>query len=143
MANVDSNRDLLELAGKIVASYVSNNPVSTSELPVVINSVYASLTGLTGKPAEDAPKPVVPARKSITDNYLVCLEDGKKLTMLKRYLRTRYKMSPEEYRSKWGLPADYPMVSPNYARRRSELAKENGLGRTRSRQKTKRTRRAA
>jgi predicted transcriptional regulator len=125
--------DLLKLASEIVAAYVSNNPVPVSELPSMIKSVHATLGGLSGNTAADmttAQKPAVTVKKSISPEYIICLEDGKKLKMLKRYLRSRYGLSPEEYRTKWGLPADYPMVAPNYAAQRSEFAKKIGLGRS-------------
>jgi predicted transcriptional regulator len=125
--------DLLKLSSEIVAAYVSNNPVSVADLPSMIRSVHATLGGLAGSTAVDMQtnqKPAVPPKKSIHPEYIVCLEDGKKLKMLKRYLRSRYKLSPDEYRAKWGLPADYPMVAPNYAAQRSEFAKKIGLGRT-------------
>ncbi len=124
------NDDLLKLASDIVAAYVSNNAVAASDVPAMIKNVHDTLLGLSGKPGE-APtdlKPAVNIKKSVTPDYIVCLEDGKKLKMLKRYLRARYGMSPEDYRAKWGLPADYPMVAPNYAARRSEFAKQIGLG---------------
>jgi len=125
--------ELLKLASDIVAAYVSNNPVPVSELPGMIKSVHATLGGISGTGSSEAltsQKPAVPVKRSITPDYIVCLEDGKKLKMLKRYLRSNYKLSPEEYRAKWGLPADYPMVAPNYAAQRSEFAKKIGLGRT-------------
>ena len=125
--------ELLKLATEIVAAYVSNNSVAVSELPSMIKSVHATLGGLAGSMTSEpqtTQKPAVTVKKSITPEYIVCLEDGKKLKMLKRYLRSRYSMSPEEYRSKWGLPADYPMVAPNYAAQRSEFAKKIGLGRS-------------
>ncbi len=124
--------DLLKLASDIVAAYVSNNPVPVSDLPVMIKSVYATLGGLSGASPSDSgttQKPAVNIKKSITPEYIICLEDGKRLKMLKRYLRSRYKLSPDEYRTKWGLPADYPMVAPNYAEQRSQFAKKIGLGR--------------
>ena len=120
---------VIELTADIVSAYVGNNPVQGSELPRVIQSVYQSLTGLALPQAEtEELKPAVPVRKSITDEYLICLEDGKKFKSLKRHLRSKYDMSPEEYREKWNLPADYPMVSPSYARERSRLARSMGLG---------------
>ena len=125
--------DLLKLASDIVAAYVSNNPIPVSEVPGMIKSVHSTLGGLTSGIASDLPssqKPAVTLKKSVTPEYIVCLEDGKKLKMLKRYLRSRYNMTPDEYRAKWGLPADYPMVAPNYAAQRSEFAKKIGLGRT-------------
>jgi predicted transcriptional regulator len=120
---------------QVVAAYVGNNNVTEGQIPDVIRSVYASLAGLNGH-AEIAPKPkqkpAVPIKKSITPDYLICLEDGKKLKMLKRHLRTAYGLSPEEYRAKWGLGSDYPMVAPNYAKQRSAFAKKIGLGKHRS-----------
>jgi predicted transcriptional regulator len=138
---MESNDAVLEAACRIVAAYVRNNHLSTAELPIVIRNVHGTLGGLGGgAPAESqtSQKPAVSVRKSITPDYIVCLEDGKKLKMLKRYLRTRYKMSPEEYKAKWGLPPDYPLVAPNYAARRSEFAKKIGLGRRKAAPKRKR-----
>lgn len=135
--NTDSTNfksdDILKLASDIVAAYVSNNPIPVAEVPAMIKSVHATLGGLAGPTPSEAPnaqKPVVPVKRSVTPDYIVCLEDGKKLKMLKRYLRSNYNMTPEEYRAKWGLPADYPMVAPNYAAQRSEFAKKIGLGRS-------------
>ncbi|MBB3066552.1 MULTISPECIES: MucR family transcriptional regulator [Limibacillus] len=124
------NTDILALTSNIVAAHVSNNSVALSDLPQVIREVYQTLSVLGGvAPAqEERPAPAVPVKRSITPDYIVCLEDGKKLKMLKRHLKTAYNMSPEEYREKWGLPADYPMVAPNYAKQRSKLAKQIGLG---------------
>ncbi len=125
--------ELLKFASDIVAAYVSNNPIAVSEIPGIIKSVHATLGGLAAgisSEATTALKPAIAVKKSITPEYIVCLEDGKKLKMLKRYLRSRYDLTPEEYRTKWGLPADYPMVAPNYAAQRSEFAKKIGLGRT-------------
>lgn len=124
--------ELLEYATGIVAAYVGRNQILQTDLPVLIKSVYEALAGLS-QPAADiaapsALKPFVPVKKSVTDDYIICLEDGAKLKMLKRYLRTHYDMSPDEYRAKWGLPSDYPMVAPNYAQARSEMAKRIGLG---------------
>ena len=124
--------DLLKMAVEIVSAYVGNNPVHANQVPDVINTVYASLSSLDGSGANASAeplKPAVPIRRSVTPDYLVCLEDGKKLKMLKRHLRAVYGLSPEEYRAKWGLPADYPMVAPNYAKQRSTFAKQIGLGR--------------
>lgn len=124
--------DLLKYASDIVAAYVSNNSVPITEIPGMIKSIHATLGGLAGASANDiaaTQKPAVAIKKSVTPEYIVCLEDGKKLKMLKRYLRSRHGLSPEEYRAKWGLPADYPMVAPNYAAQRSEFAKKIGLGR--------------
>jgi predicted transcriptional regulator len=124
--------DLLRMTAEVVSAYVSNNTLATGQLADVIQAVYNSLRGLEGQVAE-APseplKPAVPVRKSVTPEYLVCLEDGKKLKMLKRHLRSTYNLTPDEYRSKWGLAPDYPMVAPKYAQQRSEFAKKIGLGR--------------
>ena len=127
-----SHDELLRMAVDIVSAYVGQNQVATSQIPDLIKTVYDALGNLGGKAPEAAAeplKPAVPVRRSVTDDYIVCLEDGKKLKMLKRHLRTTYGMSPEEYRTKWGLPADYPMVAPNYAQQRSDFAKRIGLGR--------------
>lgn len=120
---------LIDLATEIVSAYVSNNPVQSTELPGLIRSVHQTVSDLSGSQVE-VPElaPAVPVRKSITDEYLICLEDGKKFKSLKRHLRTKYDLSPDQYREKWNLPYDYPMVSPAYARQRSELAKRIGLG---------------
>ncbi|MDJ0609082.1 MAG: MucR family transcriptional regulator [Kiloniellales bacterium] len=119
------------MTSDVVAAYVRNNTLKTAELGSVIETVHGSLSNLNGAPSPkpEEQKPAVSIRRSVTPDYIVCLEDGKKLKMLKRHLRTTYDMSPEEYRSKWGLPADYPMVAPNYARQRSDFAKKIGLGR--------------
>jgi len=123
------NTEALELTTEIVASYVSNNSVSIGDLPTVILEVYKTLTGLGTQAAQpERPKPAVAIKKSVTPDFIICLEDGKQLKMLKRHLKTAYNMSPEEYRERWGLPADYPMVAPNYAKHRSALAKKIGLG---------------
>jgi predicted transcriptional regulator len=127
------SEEILKLASNIVAAYVSNNPVAISDLPAMIKSVHATLGGLSGIEGIEfatSQKPAVPVKKSITPDYLICLEDGKKLKMLKRYLRSRFKLTPDQYRAKWGLPADYPMVAANYAAKRSEFAKKIGLGRS-------------
>jgi predicted transcriptional regulator len=124
--------ELLRMTADVVAAYVSNNALPTAQLAEVINAVYGSLKALEGQVAEPQPeplKPAVPIRKSITPEYLVCLEDGKKLKMLKRHLRSTYNLTPDEYRAKWSLPPDYPMVAPKYAEQRSEFAKRIGLGR--------------
>jgi predicted transcriptional regulator len=124
--------EMLRMAANIVAAYVSHNPLPVGQISEVINTVYSSLRGISGgtvMPVAEALKPAVPVRRSITPEYLVCLEDGKKLKMLKRHLRAAYGLTPDEYRAKWGLPADYPMVAPNYANQRSEFAKKIGLGR--------------
>jgi predicted transcriptional regulator len=124
--------ELLRMTADVVAAYVSNNTLPTAQLAEVINAVYGSLKGLDSQVAEPPPEPVkpaVPIRKSITADYLICLEDGKKLKMLKRHLRSTYNMTPDEYRVRWGLAPDYPMVAPNYAEQRSAFAKKIGLGR--------------
>ena len=123
---------LLRLTTEVVAAYLGNNSVPTAQIPEVIKSVYTSLHSLdvNGDEAKQpAQKPAVPTKKSITPDFIICLEDGKKLKMLKRYLRTTYGMTPDEYRAKWGLAPDYPMVAPNYAKQRSAFAKQIGLGR--------------
>jgi predicted transcriptional regulator len=128
--------DLIELAAEIVSAYVSNNSVPAAELPVLINDVFTALTRVGTPIAEITIEPLKPAisvKKSVSSDYIICLEDGKKFKSLKRHLRTQYQMSPEQYREKWGLPADYPMVAPNYAAARSRLAKEMGLGQQRRR----------
>ena len=127
--------DILKLTSEIVAAYVSNNTVPASDLPSMIKSVHSTLSGLGGSyqnEVQTSQKPAVAVKRSVNPDYIVCLEDGKKLKMLKRYLRSNYNLTPEEYRAKWGLPADYPMVAPNYAAQRSEFAKKIGLGRTAS-----------
>ncbi len=123
--------EILRMTAEIASAYVSNNEIGKTELVDVIKSVYSSLANLDTRPDPDfGPlKPAVPLKKSIQNDYIVCLEDGKKLKMLKRYLRSNYDMTPEEYRAKWNLPPDYPMVAPSYAKRRSDFAKEFGLGR--------------
>jgi predicted transcriptional regulator len=130
MNNTDQTNDLLALTTEIVAAHVSNNTVSVSDLPQLINQVYNSLAHIGNLPTPPAerPQPAVPIKKSVQQDYIVCLEDGKKLKMLKRHLKTAYNMTPEAYRERWGLAADYPMVAPNYARQRSRLAKDIGLG---------------
>ena len=134
VCDTSSNERLLTLATQIISSYVGNNAVSTADLPAVMSTVYQSLTRLgstTPVTTEARPDPAVPIRKSINPEYIICLEDGKKLKMLKRHLKTAYNMTPEQYRERWGLPADYPMVAPNYAKQRSKLAKQIGLGTSR------------
>lgn len=129
---------LAELTADVVSAYVSNNPVSTVDLPNLIGEVHAALaklrTSAAPAPVEKA-KPAVSPKKSVFDDYIICLEDGKKFKSLKRHLRTHYNLSPEEYREKWGLSADYPMVAPSYAQARSKLAREMGLGRKRTTRK--------
>lgn len=125
------NDDTLRMTADIVASFVANNKVSADELAELIRSVHKTVVGLSGANAVapgEKPKPAVPIAKSVQHDYIVCLEDGKKLKMLKRYLRSTYGMTPEDYRKRWSLPADYPMVAPAYAARRSEFAKKIGLG---------------
>lgn len=120
---------LIELTTNIVSAFIGNNKVSRDDLPALIADVHNSLSGLhLGEAAEANVKPAVPIKKSITDDYLICLEDGEKFKSLRRHLRSKYDMSPEEYREKWNLPYDYPMVAPSYARQRSVLAKKMGLG---------------
>ena len=129
--SVLSNDELMRMTSGIVSSFVSNNPITADSLPDVIRSVHRTLSGLTGaqeKASEERPKPAVAISKSVTPEHIICLEDGRKLKMLKRYLRSRYDMSPDDYRRRWGLAADYPMVAPNYTERRSEFAKKIGLG---------------
>ncbi|MFN3314285.1 MAG: MucR family transcriptional regulator [Hyphomonas sp.] len=129
----ETETDALDMTVEIVASYVANNSIDSSALPDLIRSVHSAITSLSGEapvPAA-AQDPAVPIAKSVTPDFLICLEDGRKLKMLKRYLRTRYDMSPEDYREKWGLPLDYPMVAPNYAKLRSRHAKQIGLGKKR------------
>ena len=125
------NGGSLRMTADIVASFVSNNKVSSGELTDIIRSVHKTVTDLSrgnGAAPAEKPKPAVAVNKSVHDDYIVCLEDGKKLKMLKRYLRSTYGMSPDDYRKRWNLPADYPMVAPSYAARRSEFAKKIGLG---------------
>jgi predicted transcriptional regulator len=129
--NMDDKSEIIEMTADIVSAYVGNNSVSASELPSLIQSVHRALASVAngGDAVEAAPKePAVPVKRSITPDHLVCLEDGRKFKSLKRHLRTKYNMSPEDYRAKWGLAKDYPMVAPNYAKARSELAKQMGLG---------------
>lgn len=128
---MDNSKTLLNLTTKIVVAFASNNPVSKEDLPDVIASTYKALQESAEGPAVDnTPKPVpaVPIDQSITEDFLICLEDGKPFKSLKRHLRTKFDLTPEGYREKWGLPADYPMVAPGYAKERSELAKRMGLG---------------
>jgi predicted transcriptional regulator len=136
MSDGSQSTNFIELAADIVSAYVTNNSVAASDLPSLINEVHGALqriiSGVQELPAE-APKPAVPVKKSVTADYIICLEDGKKFKSLKRHLRTQYNISPEEYREKWGLPTDYPMVAPNYAQARSNLAKQMGLGQQRRR----------
>jgi predicted transcriptional regulator len=134
-ADSDTHSELVELTAEIVSAYVANNTVVTSDLPALIGEVHEALSRVAHRgrqPAADEPKPAVPVKKSVTPDFLICLEDGMKFKSLKRHLRTRYNLSPEDYREKWDLPHDYPMVAPNYADARSQLAKKMGLGQRRS-----------
>lgn len=131
------NDNLLTLTSNIVSAHLAHNSVSTEEIPALIRKVYSTLANVNqdGPISSERPQPAVPIKKSVHADYIVCLEDGKKLKMLKRHLKTAYNMTPEQYRERWGLPADYPMVAPNYANQRSKLAKDIGLG-TASRKKS-------
>jgi predicted transcriptional regulator len=134
MSESPTSPNFVELAADIVSAYVSNNSVPSADLPMLLNSIYAALTKTAQGESQESEAqlvPAVPVKRSITPDYLVCLDDGKKFKSLKRHLRTTYDLSPEQYRAKWGLPADYPMVAPNYAKARSELAKTMGLGQQR------------
>jgi predicted transcriptional regulator len=143
--NENTAANYVDLAAHIVSAFVSNNSVPTSDLPALIASVHAALAR-AGSPAAEQPKeelrPAVPIKKSITPDYVICLDDGKKFKSLKRHLRTSYGLTPDQYRAKWDLPSDYPMVAPNYAKARSELATKMGLGLKR-RAPTKQRRKAA
>jgi predicted transcriptional regulator len=130
----DTRIEYIELAAEIVSAYVSNNSLPPSELPTLIGDIYASLVNVTHVVVEEPQEPQKPAisiKRSVTPDYIICLEDGKQFKSLKRHLRTQYNLTPEEYREKWGLASDYPMVAPNYAKARSDLAKEMGLGQQR------------
>jgi predicted transcriptional regulator len=134
MSDIAASSNCIELTAGIVSAYVSNNPVPSADLAALIGDVHAALLQVTGGGAEaaaEAPRPATSVRKSVHPDYLVCLEDGKRFKSLKRHLRSQYAMTPEQYREKWSLPADYPMVAPNYAKARSDLAKEMGLGQQR------------
>jgi predicted transcriptional regulator len=134
MSDAKVSADYIDLAADIVAAYVSNNPVAAADLPALIGEIHAALGRVAnggGTTPAEAPKPAVPVKKSVTPDHIVCLEDGKKFKSLKRHLRTRYGLTPEQYREKWGLGADYPMVAPSYALARSQLAKQLGLGQQR------------
>jgi len=138
MNTTEGSAQFIELATDIVSAYVSNNSVATGELPTLIKDVFGALSRVSsGEPvaAAEAAKPAVPVKKSITPDYIVCLEDGKQFKSLKRHLRTQYGLSPEQYREKWNLGADYPMVAPNYAEARSKLAKQMGLGQQRKKRR--------
>ena len=137
--DIEMTQTLIAFTSNIVEAYVANNAAELDDVPVLINSVYSALSGLSTGQAqeEERPEPAVSIRASIKPDYLVCLEDGKKLKMLKRHLMTHYQMTPEDYRAKWNLPADYPMVAPNYAEQRRNLAKKIGLGTKRRRTRGK------
>ena len=129
MVEATANSDVLGLTAQIVSAHVSNNSVAPDALPNLIQEVYRTLAGVGKEPTvPDKQQPAVPVKKSVFPDHIICLEDGKKLKMLKRHLKTSYNMTPEQYREKWQLPPDYPMVAPNYARHRSSLAKKIGLG---------------
>lgn len=125
-----SSSVLLRMTADVVAAYVKHNPLPTRDIAAIIEVVHKSLREINGKPAMPVHEPAVPIGRSVRPDYIVCLEDGKKLKMLKRHLRTAYGLSPEDYRKKWGLRADYPMVAPNYAKQRSAFAKQIGLGKS-------------
>ncbi len=129
MPENEQRRELLEHTTRIVGAHVANNPIAATDVPGLIATVHQALATLGPEEPAPRPEPAVPIKQSVKPEYIVCLDDGKKLKMLKRHLRTAYDMSPDEYRERWGLPRDYPMVAPNYAKQRSELAKNIGLGR--------------
>jgi predicted transcriptional regulator len=138
MAENSAESAFIELTASIVSAYVSNNPLPTAEIPGLIGQVYAALKRVSGgqvAAAAEPLKPAVPIKRSVTAEFIVCLEDGLKFKSLKRHLRTRYNITPDQYREKWGLPPDYPMVAPNYAAARSQLAKQMGLGQQRRRRR--------
>ena len=138
MADTANPTNFIGLTAEIVSAYVSNNTVASADIPALINQVHSALVRVSNgeAPASSEPlKPAVPVKRSINPDYIVCLEDGKKFKSLKRHLRTQYNMTPEQYREKWGLPVDYPMVAPNYAEARSQLAKQMGLGQQRRRRR--------
>ena len=129
MADTAGSNSVLGLTAQIVSAHVSNNAVASDALPSLIQEVYKTLSGIGTEVVEaERPQPAVPIKRSVFADHIVCLEDGKKLKMLKRHLKTAYNMTPDDYRERWGLPADYPMVAPNYAKQRSSLAKKIGLG---------------
>jgi predicted transcriptional regulator len=140
MADHSDKVSYIQLTASIVSAYVSGNTVSSAEIPALISHVYSALMRLSSDATGPAPagplKPAVPIKRSITPEYLICLEDGKKFKSLKRHLRTQYQMTPDQYRAKWNLPADYPMVAPKYAAVRSQLAKQMGLGQQRRRRES-------
>lgn len=132
IGDVVSRLDVLRMTVDIIAAYISRNPLEASQIPDAIHRVFDTLAGVSASPAvgKAAPRaPAVPVRRSVMADYIVCLEDGRKLKMLKRHLKTAYNLTPDEYRSRWNLPSDYPMVAPSYAQRRSDFAKKIGLGR--------------
>jgi predicted transcriptional regulator len=138
MTDTADNSNFIGLTAEIVSAYVSNNPVASSDIPALINQVHSALVRVSNGDAQSSGeplKPAVPVKRSINPDFIVCLEDGKKFKSLKRHLRTQYDMTPEQYREKWGLPHDYPMVAPNYAAARSHLAKQMGLGQQRRRRR--------
>jgi predicted transcriptional regulator len=138
MRDTTADGNFIQLTAQIVSAYVSNNSVPATDIPALINQVHSALTRVLAGQVETPAEPLRPAvsiKRSITPEYIVCLEDGKKFKSLKRHLRTQYNMTPEQYREKWGLPPDYPMVAPNYAAARSQLAKQMGLGQQRRRRK--------
>jgi predicted transcriptional regulator len=138
MADIGDTAKFIGLTAEIVSAYVSNNTVASADIPALINQVHAALLRVSNGEAQTSSeplKPAVPVKRSINADYIVCLEDGKKFKSLKRHLRTQYNMTPEQYRDKWSLPADYPMVAPNYAAARSQLAKQMGLGQQRRRRR--------
>jgi predicted transcriptional regulator len=138
MTDTADNSNFIGLTAEIVSAYVSNNPVASSDIPALISQVHSALVRVSNgdaQPSGEPLKPAVPVKRSINPDYIVCLEDGKKFKSLKRHLRTQYDMTPEQYREKWGLPHDYPMVAPNYAAARSHLAKQMGLGQQRRRRR--------
>jgi predicted transcriptional regulator len=140
MSDIPAGGNYIEMTAKIVSAYVSNNTVAAADIPGLINQVHAALARVSGKSGDVPAEPLRPAisvKKSITPEYIVCLEDGKKFKSLKRHLRTQYNMTPEQYREKWALGADYPMVAPSYAAARSQLAKQMGLGQQRRRRGAK------
>jgi predicted transcriptional regulator len=137
MADSAKPHDVLSLTAEIVAAHVSNNTVPLADLPALIQQVFHTLSNIgTDAQEQPRPEPAVPIKKSVMPDYIVCLEDGKKLKMLKRHLKTAYNMTPEKYRERWGLPSDYPMVAPNYAKQRSQLARDLGLGTKAKRRRT-------
>ncbi len=142
MPQDEQSPELLELTTKIVGAHVANNPIAVTDVPGLIATVHQALATLGPEEPAPRPEPAVPIKQSVKPEYIVCLEDGKKLKMLKRHLNTAYNMTPDDYRKRWGLPRDYPMTAPNYAKQRSELAKNIGLGRkagtkVKARRKTK------